>query len=297
MTPAKEGLQWYVSADLEGVCGVTSPSQVFPQKPEHYTAYHRAVSQLAMELAWILQPALQNPYVDEILINDAHARMTNLWLDHGPLSHPKVHFVSGKPKPIAMLAGLQPHHDALVFVGYHAKASTQNGTLCHSFHTAITDLQLNGVSVGEGGFNAAYAWFQHQIPLAIACGDDAFCREIKALIPSVQTVETKKAMGFSAAETHPVEWVQQEMTHAMRDLIQQGGVAKETYTLEGLSAKNGWTLKLTFQTPLQADVVSILPMVERLDGLSIQVQSPDIETAYRYLQSLYSLLAYELTLG
>src|SRR5689334_5304716 len=121
----------YISADLEGICGVVAPYHCAPE-PDR-AAYDWAVSQMELEVNAVVDAALDHG-VSEIVVNDSHCAMTNLFLDQ---IHPKVSLVTGKPKRCAMSAGLDESFDAAIYVGYHAKAGTQRGVLCHTFHHKI----------------------------------------------------------------------------------------------------------------------------------------------------------------
>jgi D-amino peptidase len=54
-----------------------------------------------------------------------------------------------------MMEGLDETFDAVIFVGYHAKAETPRGLFAHTGSGVLRDLTINGKSVGEGGMNRA----------------------------------------------------------------------------------------------------------------------------------------------
>lgn len=163
----------YISADLEGVCGVVSPHHCSAE-PDR-SAYDWAVSQLEMEVAAVVEAALDHG-VSEVLVNDSHCTMTNLYLEQ---VDPRVSLLTGKPKRCAMSAGLDERFDAAIYIGYHAKAGAHKGVLSHTFHSKLFDVSVNGVSYGEGGINALYASLVHGVPLVLASGDRAFVEEIQ----------------------------------------------------------------------------------------------------------------------
>jgi len=188
----------YISADLEGVCGVVSPHHCAAE-PDR-SAYDWAVSQLEMEVAAVVDAALDHG-VSEILVNDSHCTMTNLYLEQ---VDPRVSLLTGKPKRCAMSAGLDESFDAAIYVGYHAKAGAHKGVLSHTFHNKLFDVSVNGVSYGEGGINALYASMVFGVPLVLASGDRAFVEEIHQLLPALETVETKIGLTQTAAQCHPL---------------------------------------------------------------------------------------------
>ena len=183
----------YISADLEGIGGIVSHSECYPD--EDPAAYERAVLRFNKEVSVVVEAAF-DAGATEIVVNDAHGPMTNLRQDLLP---DRVQLLSGKPKVCAMAAGLDESFDAAFFIGYHAKAGTEKGVLAHTFHDKIWEVRVNTITLGEGGINAYYAHLAHQVPLIFASGDQAFCQELSPMAPYVFTVETKVGLGYSAA--------------------------------------------------------------------------------------------------
>lgn len=277
--------KYYISADLEGVCGVTSLLQCYPRAD--HTEYDAAVEQLAMEINIVATTLLEADAAAEIVVNDAHSTMTNLLADH--LLAP-VSLVSGKPKLCAMMAGLDSSFDAAFLVGYHAKAGTEKGVLNHTFHSKLFDVNVNGTSYGEGGINSLYASLVHQVPVILASGDNAFCAEIKAHVPSVLTVETKQGLSTTAARSlseAALQGIYQNQTHAVLEALSKKGKKPFLVDLEP-----PYRLEITFINSLACDVVMTSPLYQRVDGRTVQMTAGDFETLYRGLQSAYTMLSY-----
>ncbi|MEB3206889.1 MAG: M55 family metallopeptidase, partial [Vampirovibrionales bacterium] len=80
-------MKLYISADLEGVCGVTSKSQCYPH-PNTASAYHYAVEALGREVRAVLRglasavchAAAPPAEPLTVVVNDAHGPMSNLTL-------------------------------------------------------------------------------------------------------------------------------------------------------------------------------------------------------------------------
>src|SRR5579875_4007965 len=95
--------------------------------------------------------------------------------------------------------------DAALFVGAHAMAGTPDGVLCHTVSTeAWHNASINGTLVGESGILAAIAgcW---DVPAVFVSGDEATCREVRALLgEEVVTAQVKKGLGrFSSINMAP----------------------------------------------------------------------------------------------
>lgn len=281
---------------------MTSARQVFPSPSDDKTGYHRAVVQLGREVCAVIAGLMQAGPVAEILVNDSHAGMANLWLDHLPHNVP-VSLLSGKPKPVAMMTGLEERFDGAFLIGYHAKAGTRQAILCHSFTEAVTDLRLNGVSLGEAGFNTAYAWLIHGVPVLMASGDDALAAELELFAPTMETVVTKQALGWSAALNYPVDEVLSLLQSAACRAAQ--GVSnsrlteetKNPFSLpEAIARAQGFALEVQLSQPQLADIAQLLPGCERLDGVTLRLQHESLTGIFLAFQALYSLLAYQKTL-
>jgi D-amino peptidase len=272
----------YISADLEGVCGVISPHHCSTE-PDR-SAYDWAVSQLEMEVAAVVDAALDHG-VSEILVNDSHCTMTNLYLEQ---VDPRVSLLTGKPKRCAMSAGLDESFDAAIYIGYHAKAGAHKGVLSHTFHSKLFDVSVNGVSYGEGGINALYASLVFGVPLVLASGDRAFIEEIHQLIPGLTTVETKEGITQTAAKCHPLEKVLEDYSAKTRLVLENRGEWKKNI----LSVPGPYELKVTFINPLAADAANTIPGLERSDGRTLLFRTEQFQTVYQMLQSCYSILAY-----
>ena len=105
--------------------------------------------------------------------------------------------------------------DACLLVGMHAKAGTPDGVMCHTVSsTSWRNLWFNTVSVGEIGINAALCG-AYGVPVLLVTGDEATCREGKALLgDGLTTVAVKKGLSrYSARQIPPVR---------ARQLIEEG---------------------------------------------------------------------------
>jgi D-amino peptidase len=299
MPSAQHGKRFYISADLEGVCGVTSARQVFPSSTDDKTGYHRAVAQLGHEVSAVIKGLAQAGPISEIVVNDSHAGMSNVWLDHLPPTIP-VSLLSGKPKPVAMMSGLDSRFDGAFLIGYHAKAGTQQAILCHSFTEAVADLRLNGLSLGEAGLNTAYAWLTHGVPVLMASGDDALAAELSEFAPAIETVVTKEALGWSAALNYPVEQVLSVLESAAHRAAMAcpapNGKPMAFSIPKAIASASEFELDIQLTHPQMVDIVQLLPGCQRLDGVTLRLRQSTLPGIYLAFQALYSLIAYQKTL-
>jgi D-amino peptidase len=88
--------------------------------------------------------------------------------------------------------------DAVILLGYHARALTPAAIMAHSYSSAtIQSMYLNGKAVGEIGIDAAIA-AEHQVPVILVSGDDKACLEAEEWIPGVVTCRVKTATSASS---------------------------------------------------------------------------------------------------
>jgi D-amino peptidase len=110
--------------------------------------------------------------------------------------------------------------DAALFVAMHAMAGTRDGVLAHTVSgSSWWRLRFNGVEVGETGINAALcgAW---GCPVLLVTGDEASCREAKALLgDGLTTVAVKKGLGRFSARHLPAQRARELIEAGARDAL------------------------------------------------------------------------------
>lgn len=113
-----------ISADMEGVTGVTCPDDVRPGSARW--EYFRAL------LTGDVNAAVEGFFeagADEVIVNEAHANKRNLLITE--LDRRAVAII-GTHKIFGMMEGIDSGIDAVAFVGYHAGAGEQ-GVLSHTY--------------------------------------------------------------------------------------------------------------------------------------------------------------------
>ena len=131
--------------------------------------------------------------------------------------------------------------------------------LCHTLsHTAIFEIRLNGIRVGEVGLWAAIAG-EFNVPLAMVAGDAAAVEEAKRLLGDVEGVAVKRATSMYAAECiHP------SITRKMIAEAAEKAVRKCT---------RGLVKPFRLEKPVRMDVVYTLPSiaerVKRINGRTV----------------------------
>ncbi|MEW2379139.1 M55 family metallopeptidase [Micromonospora sp. NPDC047812] len=185
-----------ISADMEGISGIVHPTETNPGGYD----YERSRRLMTAEVNAAILGVLDAEPDADVLVADAHGPFRNLLpeeLDR------RARLVRGKPRPLSMVAGLEMGAEALLLVGYHARAGAGPAVLAHTMSDAVLDVRLNGRPTGEIGMNTAVAG-HFGVPVVLISGDDVACAELRDLVPDAVTVEVKRALGQAAAVTlHP----------------------------------------------------------------------------------------------
>ena len=257
-----------ISADMEGVCGVTSWVQVMPpelgQTPSSTVEYERARLRLTKEVNAAAQGAFAAG-ASEVIVNDSHDGMRNLVPEE---LHEGVRFITGNDKELGMVQGLQEGVDGVFFVGYHAKAGTPAAPLAHTWTGYVQDVRLNGQSTGEFGLNAAIAG-HFDVPVLLITGDDKAVAQCQAFSgEAVVGVVVKEGYStFSAIHLHP---------HKAQQLIREAAEqAVKTSQAKPWTFPTPCAVEVDFDHQTRADQCLYLPGVSRVGERSIGFSASD----------------------
>lgn len=270
----------YISADLEGVNGIVHSTQTQPGEP----GYERAVQLMHKELNAVID-GVKTGGATEVYVADAHWDARNLRVELLP---PGVHLISGWQRPFSMVSGVsgsigattlvdQPF-DGAFFVGYHARTGVACGVLSHTYRAQVyLDVQLNGVSVGETGLNAALAGY-FGVPIAFLSGDDTACLEARELLGErLTTVAVKQAISRYSAVCLPED----EVLGALRKGALSAMDKRDYWSL--YSPPRPLTLTLKMFDPSMADAAELLPQVKRVDDRTVDISHDDYSVLFRLM--------------
>ena len=176
------------------------------------------------------------------------------------------------------MAGLDKSFDVAMFVGYHASTTNPKGVRAHTFSSAhLAKVTLNGNAVTEGEFNAAYAGALG-VPVIFTSGDDAAVSELKSRLGNIETVETKKSLGFHSAETITPAASCERIAAGVKTALARGREVKP------YMVKTPVQMEVTFKNYLPAEVLSYLRIVERVDSHTIRFLGKDMEEVSDFVE-------------
>ncbi|MCD8508894.1 MAG: M55 family metallopeptidase [Bacillus sp. (in: Bacteria)] len=267
-------MKLFISADMEGVAGIVHNEHTARDGREH----DRARRLMTEEVNAVIEGALEAG-VTEVLVNDSHGTMRNLIPE---LLHPDGEYIIGSPKRLAMMEGIDDSFDGVILLGHHARMG-EDGILNHSFSgKVVRNIRINGVDYGEIGINAAIAGEFH-VPTILVTGCQFAAKEGKELIPNVETAVVKQTVNrVTARNLTPLKSQALIKEKVISALENKGNV--KPFVLSG-----PYEVELTYVHAGFADAAEVLPIVERVDGVTHRFQSNDFITAFRYIRSLINL--------
>ena len=180
----------------------------------------------------------------EVVVIDGHGGGRNFVkeeLDPRAIQMPAAEFTPGK------FAFRQ--YDALMCVGCHAMAGTEQAFLDHTQSSlAWFDYQVGGVSYGEIGQQAIWAG-SIGVPLVMVSGDEKACEEAKALIPNVTVAPVKTAKCRNTASCYPLDEARKRIFDAAAEGVRR---CKE---IEPITVSLPTTVRITFTRNDYCDAV------------------------------------------
>ena len=215
----------------------------------------------------------------EVFAGESHGNMRSLLPE---LLDPGVGFLSGQPKPMNHMGGVDSSFDLALFVGYHSRAGTLHGVMAHTYAGSIFSLSFNGVEMGEIGTDAALCGF-HGVPVGLVAGDRAACDEARALLGNVRVAAVKEGVSRSAARCLPLA--------KAREIIAEnaGEAVKHAADFGPFIVVGPITVQVVFTDPSYADTIEHLDFVTRIDGRTVRFQGDDFLKAFERFNALHFL--------
>lgn len=268
---AQGGRKVFISADMEGISGISASDQLSATGAE----YGRSRKMMADDVNAAIRGARRGG-ATEIVVNDSHGSMRNLRLED---LDPQVRLISHSFKRSGMMEGLDESFSAVVFVGYHAKAGHPAGLFAHTGSGVVRDVRVNGQSLGEGGLNTLVAaWYG--VPVVAVTGDDVAVKQVAETATLAKTVVVKRAINPRAVELRPFREVHGEIEEAVYAGVRD---AKKIPPQRAAS----YRVEVQFQDLAIPEVAQNLPSMERPSPDTIAFTSDSMPRAYTLIRLLY----------
>ncbi|WP_373059264.1 M55 family metallopeptidase [Gemmatimonas sp.] len=271
---AQRPMKVYISVDLEGISGVNSDNQTSAAGAE----YGRARKLMVDDANAAIRGAFDGGATD-VVVNDSHGSQRNLLPED---IDPRVKLISHSFKRYGMMEGLDSSFHAIIFVGYHAKAGSPRGVFAHTGSGVLADLQINGVSVGEGGMNAVLArWYG--VPVVMVTGDDVAVEEQRVTVPDVRGVVVKRAINSRAVELRPLVETRREIQQAAKESVASARKSPPEHLAQ-------YTVRMTFRDPTIPEVATAFREVRLVTPTTVEFTRDAMPDAYRLIRVLYRFI-------
>lgn len=266
----------YISADMEGVTGVTLSKEVLVEGHE-YEHFRR---QMTADVNAAVEGAI-SAGATEVLVNDGHWRMSNLLLEE---LHPAAQLIRGNHvKTLSMMEGIDSSFAVALFVGYHAMVGHSTGIMNETFWgREVLELRLNGEPIGEFAMNAGIAGAMG-VPVGMVSGDDAIAAEARNLLgEAVEVAIVKQSIERFTAICLPPKVTAPMIRDAARRAV-------DTY-----ASKRPWVVEgpvefeIDWASTAEAATAALIPGVARVRPRTTSYRADSYMEAFRGL--LASLL-------
>ena len=264
----------YISADIEGMCGVVD----IDHTKRNGKDYEIARRLMVKEVNAAVEGAFKGG-ASEVVVNDAHGSKINLIAEE---LDERVSIVSGSSKPLSMVQGVEGATCAF-FVGYHSRAGALGAVLDHTYNgKTVYNIRLNEREMGECSLNASLAGY-FGVPVVLVTGDEKTTDEALQLLGKVEVVITKEGIGrFAAQSKHP--------SRVREDIRKRAQKAVETADrAHPFVVKPPLRLEIDFMHTDMADQVVMMPGIERVSGRCVAYECDDFLMLYRMMRVMILL--------
>ncbi len=275
-TAQKGAPKVFISVDMEGIWGVVHGDQTSPGSPDYGAARRWMADDVNAVIA-----GLREAGAGEIVVNDSHGSMRNILAD---ALDPKASLISGSPKPLTMMQGIDSTFDAVVFVGYHARAGSAPAILDHTISGAVVRaFRVNGQELPEMGINGAIAGY-YNVPVIMVSGDVETCSQARALFGgSAVTSAVKEAIGRVAARIYPMEQARNGLKEAAREAL----LKKDKIQVFRISGP--FTFEIEFNNSGQAERPLLLPGIKRTGARAVSFTANDYLEGFKMARAIIAL--------
>lgn len=268
------GVKVFISADIEGVAGITARDEATKGQP----GYPVFRAQMDAEVAAACDGAIAAG-ATEILVKDAHGDGRNLRPAALPVPSRLNRGYNGHP--LAMVQGLDETFDVAMFVGYHSRAGSGGNPLAHTLSsTKLFAVRLDGAPASEYRLHALAA-ATLGVPVVLVTGDRALCDEVEATVPGCCTVAVSEGAGASTTSMHPSEAVER-----IRDAATAALLAPRPAPLPLVGPHR---LEVVYRDPSAAFVRAFYPGAAVQDASTVAFEADDYFEVLRALIFLVGL--------
>jgi D-amino peptidase len=264
-------LKVLISADGEGISGITSSDELVKGKPEYERFRHLMTADVNAAVEGAAAAG-----ATEIVVNDSHWGMNNILPEE---LDGRADLVRGFHKPLCMMHGVDDDIDTVLCVGYHAMVGHSDGVANETMiGREMIEIRMNGRPVGELDINATIA-AHYGKAISLVTGDDAFVAEAKAALGDVESSITKFAVDRWTARCVGLD----RSRASIRDAAERAVRRAAKGDFKPLKVKTPITYEVEFTSTSEALMGALVPGAERTSHRIVTFKGDDALAAWRGL--------------
>jgi D-amino peptidase len=269
---SKQGreLRVFISVDMEGIAGVVNAAQL----SEGQFEYERFRKLMTAEVNAAIDGALAAG-ATKITVADSHGNGLSVLPEE---LNPKARLIRAWPRPLEMMEGVEGGFDAALFIGYHASINTPGAVRAHTISSRrFYDVRVNGAHASEALLNAAVAG-HFGAPVVLLSGDDKIVAEAQRTIDArIVGVTVKRAIGYHSADNLAPEVARKMIRDATQEALGR------LPSFRPFTLPKPVRLEIAFKNMINAELLAMLPNVERVDGATIAFTGKDIVEVMKFI--------------
>lgn len=270
---SQEKLKVYISVDMEGIAGVVHGDQTSSSGEDYNLARRWTTAETNAAIEGALEAG-----ATEIVVNDSHGSKRNIIAS---MVNPGAYLITGSPKPLGMMQGIDDTFDAIIFIGYHSKAGTKDAVLDHTMSgSAFASVVINDIEMSEAQINAALGAV-YGVPVVLITGDATVCKQTQEeLGEELETAVVKEAVGRYAAKTLPPEKACNLIKEKTIKALKKKSRVKP-YTLDP-----PFRFQVNFNRSSMADMAEFIPQIKRVNPRSVRFESENFIQGFKLMRVL-----------
>jgi len=270
----------FISADMEGIAGVTTKEQLVVGGFE----YQEARQWMTNEVNTVCMAAFESG-IAEVVVADSHSNGQNLLLDQ---LVENVQLIRSWPRPLTMMQGIdEDDYIGAVLLGYHGGAHVAGASLAHTVSLSVIELTVNGQAWSEAELSAAIAGY-YKVPVIMASGDDVFVDQVCPKFKDIETVTTRKSYSGLSGKVISPKTSQRLLAEAISRAIKRTSINNQFALFEPAQPLE---VHVKLNNPFLVDALVLLKHVSRIDAHTIEVLCDDVREISHFFSFLSSMEA------
>ncbi len=267
------GRRAFISVDVEGMPHVVSRLHLAPGR-----SLWEEARVIATKTVVKVCDVLRSSGFTEVVVADSHGDMVNVKVEELP---DYVTVVRGYPRPTSMITGAEGS-DVALMIGYHAGYGTPRAAFDHTYSgTVIKSVEFNEVRFSEFLINASVLGYLG-IPVVFLAGDERLEEEVARHTPWVTFVPMKRSLSRYSSVSPALSRILQEVELGVKNAVRSYAEG----SVKTLNVETPVKVRISFHESGFADIAEYLPLIKRVDGLTVAYEARDPLEAYRILELL-----------